>query len=576
MLQQGGVARNASLYLAWDFTIASKRNTTGRLTHMRDDAFRNVLGDMEDSNGNLVAYGHAPAYTLTQVLDAPDPQTARRIKGVFYVPSYIRPVDPSPLDGLVPLRTLMGNLQSQSPQAVNALLAQCGGADATGLLCNLLNPFYAGDLAGTLSLPPSRLRYSTSGAVPGDPSGVRYGDGMPDREGQVSATFTCNIPRAGLSGKTFAEATASDLRPLRAVLYGHGAFSSQNEIALETSRLFSDQYGIMYCATEFTGIAAGSLPLVVAAMLDVSSFPSIPDSAQQGLLQHMFLARLMAHPAGFAADPAFQVQGAPVFDRSEVFYDGNSNGGILGTTVVAASKDIQRGTLGVPAMNLSLTLPRSSTNVIFTPLYLSYQGDLERLLVWDLMQMMWDRSESNGYAAHVTRDPLGGPVHQVLIQSGFGDHTSAHWGTLNMARTIGVTLADAYPRKPGECGGEVLYCFPDNNSFFAQRNPEVVPMWGTPLVGRDAGIHYDEAPCLGPVCRTSQSAWIMFDEGKTTPPPLGNVPSSSTADDPHLYPFTTAHGQCQKSHFLHKNGRLIDVRGTRNVTSPADCPPLPQ
>ena len=100
-------------------------------------------------------------------------------------------------------------------------------------------------------------------------------------------------------------------------------------------------------------------------------------------------------------------------------------------------------------------------------------------------------------------------------------------------------------------------------------------MWGLPLVGRVAGAVYDDAPCLGPVCRTTKSALMVFDEGKTTPPPLGPEPTDSTASDPHLYPFTTPHGQCQKAHFLSKGGRVIDVRGVRNVTGPENCPARP-
>lgn len=575
VLQQAGLARNASLYIAWDFTVASARNTTGRLAHMRDDAFRNVLGDVEAPDGSLIQYGQAPSYTLTEINDAPDAQTARRIKGVYYVPSYLTYADPTPLDGLLPVRQLLGQLSQQSPQAITDLLAQCAQIDSTGLLCNLLNPYYAGDLAGSLSLPLARLRYTGDGAVLGDPSALAFGDGLPDRNGQASVTFTCNIPRSALSGKTFDQALAADVRPSRATLYGHGLLSSQNEIAIEGARTFANNYGFMYCATEFTGLSTGNLPSAIVGMLDVSYFGTVPDNAQQGLLQHMFLARLMGHPNGFSADPAFQLQGIPVFDRSEVFYDGNSNGGNLGATVVAMSKDIRRAALGVPGMNLSTVIPRSTASVAFSPVFLAYQGDLERLIVLDLMQMLWDRSEADGYVQHITRNPLDGTANQVLMQAGFADHTVPNATTWVMARTVGVTLADAYPRKPGECGGDVIYCFPDNNTFLALRNPEVVPLRGLPLVGRDAGAVYDSAPCAGTGCRTAKSALMVFDEGKTTPSPLGNVPTSSTASDPHLYPFGTAHGQCQKAHFLHAGGRVIDVRGIRNVTGPETCPPRP-
>ena len=42
-LKRAGV-RRGSLYLAWDFTVASERSLTGRMLHIRDDAFAQ-LGD---------------------------------------------------------------------------------------------------------------------------------------------------------------------------------------------------------------------------------------------------------------------------------------------------------------------------------------------------------------------------------------------------------------------------------------------------------------------------------------------------------------------------------------------------
>ena len=49
-----------------------------------------------------------------------------------------------------------------------------------------------------------------------------------------------------------------------------------------------------------------------------------------------------------------------MIDTSAVFYDGNSQGGIFGGTVMSIAQDITRGVLGVPGMNYSLLLTRSS------------------------------------------------------------------------------------------------------------------------------------------------------------------------------------------------------------------------
>ena len=57
------------------------------------------------------------------------------------------------------------------------------------------------------------------------------------------------------------------------------------------------------------------------------------------------------------------------------------------------------------------------------------------------MQMLWDRSEMDGYANHITSDPLEDtPVHQVLLDEAFGDHQVANIATENEARTIGAEV----------------------------------------------------------------------------------------------------------------------------------------
>src|SRR3546814_3025735 len=54
-LGKAGIARD-SLYLAWDFTVASERNISERALHIRDEAFAK-LGDA------------APTYTIDTVTD---------------------------------------------------------------------------------------------------------------------------------------------------------------------------------------------------------------------------------------------------------------------------------------------------------------------------------------------------------------------------------------------------------------------------------------------------------------------------------------------------------------------------
>jgi hypothetical protein len=78
VLDDAGVERDG-LNLAWDFTVASEPNLTGRLLSMRDAAF-DVLGDQ------------APEFVIESTEDNPDPSPtgwARVVKGSLEVPSFL-------------------------------------------------------------------------------------------------------------------------------------------------------------------------------------------------------------------------------------------------------------------------------------------------------------------------------------------------------------------------------------------------------------------------------------------------------------------------------------------------------
>ena len=74
-LDHAGIARE-DLVMAWDFTVASRRNLSERLLAMRDDAFAR-LGDA------------APAFTVDSVVPSGRANLAREVTGTFQVPNYL-------------------------------------------------------------------------------------------------------------------------------------------------------------------------------------------------------------------------------------------------------------------------------------------------------------------------------------------------------------------------------------------------------------------------------------------------------------------------------------------------------
>ena len=583
VLSRGGIARDRSLYLAWDFTVASAKNDTARIVAMRDDAFAS-LGDTRGSAPGDAGYpaGRAPTYVVTQVTENPDGadgKTVRRVQGTLTVPSYVTPADPAPLANDARFRSFADTVRQNQPDAFNTLRGMCNdsGADPLGVVCDVFDPAGSTGTARGLSLPPNRLNFVPDGKNPCaglSPAEIatsqcamqaRWGNGKPVRSptGDMTTTFTCNIPRSAVSGAATMDplasghATVDQVQPVRPTLYGHGLLGGQGEGNGQASD-WGNRYGFMVCAADWFGFASGDLGTVAAALVDLSSFAAVPDGSQQGYLNQMFLARLAVHPDGFAADPRFQVQGKPVFDRREVFYDGNSQGGIMGGALVAMSKDINRGVLGVLGMNYSTLLARSTDFALYSvPLYLSYQGDLQRPEVMSLMQMLWDRSENNGYAEHLTdNSAMGGPDNRVLMTPAFGDHQVTMYSADVMARTIGAgvdrgrvtdarKLAAGLPlTAEGEIGLPTLdYSNPDQT-------------------GGSALVYYDEQ-------------WLRADgdrcnaNTRTAPPPIGNLPPNADnlgagapledpsivhnrGSDPHECPRRDPQARCQMSHFLQR------------------------
>src|SRR5690606_24985831 len=266
-LDEAGVRRD-DLFLAWDFTVASKRNLSERMLHIRDDAFAD-LGD------------EAPAFDVVTVVEPTpeqDPNIARQIEATVEVPLY---------------------------------------------------------LTGT-GAPGSSFNWGSSG--------------LPERNGSITAKVTCRVPRS-----------ASAENPARISLYGHGLLGRRTEVNAGNVRSFAQEHNIVFCATDWIGMAEEDLANVAGILTNLSNFHTLADRVQQGILNTLFLGRAMKHEDGFATDAAFQdAEGAPLIAPGALFYDGNSQGAIIGGAATAVAQDWTRAVLGVPGMNYSLLLHRSS------------------------------------------------------------------------------------------------------------------------------------------------------------------------------------------------------------------------
>ena len=510
-LAAAGIARQ-DLYLAWDFTVASRQSLTGRMLKIRDDAFAQ-LGDT--NLADLTVQGEPPPITVDDYEDFPTGKIARQVQGRITVPCYLN-APGCPAGATFPINPQSGELLLEGGQ-VN----------------------------------------------------------------RTEARFTCRIPRTAL-------APGNNARPS---LYGHGLFGDRAEVRSGAQTDFAGDHNLMLCATDWIGMACSDLPdvpptpegfddfdyptrlaawleeqareigdgspppyppncdlpVTLTALQDLSNFPKLADRVQQGMLNFLYLGRAMIHPDGFSKQAAFKRPGgSSLIDTTRLFYDGNSQGGIIGGALAAVAVDHDRAVLGVPGMNYSTLLSRSVDFDAYakgefldemgpaknTPLglYDNYTEPAEYPLIFSLMQLLWDRAEANGYALHMTDDPLPNtPPHNVMLHVAHGDHQVANVAAEVEARTIGARAIEPY--------------LDAGRSPYSTSTP-----WGIPAI--------QSFPFGG-------SAIVHWDSGSPTAPTTNLPPREGT--DPHSHPRSTPIARAMKSAFLQVGGQVV------NTCAPGPC-----
>lgn len=362
----------------------------------------------------------------------------------------------------------------------------------------------------------------------GPGSRLVYGaDELPTVTGTQSTDFVCTLPR-----RAFDE-------PVMPVVYGHGLLGSPHGEGTAGNIRQMTALGFGYCATKWIGMADEDIPVVIGLLQDFSRFSTLPDRMQQSFVQFLFLGRAMIHPDGLVSHAAFQNDdGEPVLDvDAGLAYDGNSQGGIAGGALTALAQDFTNAVLGVPGMNYSTLLDRALPFQNFRPFFEpAYPDALDRQIVIAAAQMLWDRGEANGYAHHMTDDPMASTsAHRVLMHVAYGDFQVAPIAAEVEARTIGAQL-----RVPAVEEG---------------RQPDVEPYWGIEPI--------ETYPHAG-------SALVIWDFGTPTPP-LGNLNPfpPEFGSDPHSRPRAHPAAQEQKAVFM-RTGEVVDTCGAGSICPPAD------
>jgi hypothetical protein len=395
-----------SLTTAWDFTVISTQNLTGYAIHMRDVA----MGQLGQ---------RAPSFTVTKVTNftkAENGSDARQVTGTFEVPSFL---------------------------------------DEPG-----------GPYGSTLNLGPTGLPQQ----LPGNLQTAVFSclvprstvaDTTPTGPASTSTTSTSTTSTSTTTTSTTTSSGAATVTPGRPVLYGVGLFNVATKIGNENVSVMADHYDMVLCSTNWEGLTGNEEIPDAALLADLSNFTTLPDHLTQSLIDALYLGRLMSSPRGFDSSSAFR-QGGTAFIKTSapLTYYGNSEGSLAGGALTAISTVFRRAVLGVPSMDYDILLDRSSDFVAFNDIFdPAYPGGANEQVVFDLLQMLWDRGETDGYAEQMTGGLPGTPSHQVLLQMGFGDHQVSNFTTVTEARTIGASVHTP-TLAPGRFAGNLFYGLP--------------------------------------------------------------------------------------------------------------------
>jgi hypothetical protein len=410
-LGEAGIERG-NLHVAWEFTVASQANLTGRLVAMRDDAFAQ-LGDTDLDDGEV--QGVSPPVTITGeteylpcdsdgepecTLDSPTPESNygfKKVTGTITVPCYM---------------------------------------DAPGAAYNPADP-------DTPCAAGSRLHYEGGSETPSQNGDATW-----------EAPFTCVIPRTAKGADEMATG-------MPGIYFGHGLL--QNHRIVEQLGLFPAALEGVACGSDWIGLSAvdpitgdpypgNDLTTYLLNMIglkrDLSLFSALPDRSQQGYINALYLARAMAAPDGLGAEPEFEGPGSqsaldidPDDTTAGLGYYGVSLGGIFGGATTAVAPDWERAVLSVPGMGFTTLLSRSTQFNQFLPaIYGAYPDELARQVGISALQLLWDRGEPSAYVHGMLDGRFGAPEHRVMLHEAFGDHQVANVQTETLGRSLGAAV----------------------------------------------------------------------------------------------------------------------------------------
>jgi len=270
----------------------------------------------------------------------------------------------------------------------------------------------------------------------GDDGRIRLDDdGNAIQNGTFEADFVVNIP------DSLKDAPAGSGM---IVNFGHGLLvepatyldddgNSNGQVVL------SNEMGAVFIGTRWSGLSSTEAIAAAALVQDFSTAAELHDLLVQGVANQVLMVPFMRDT--LANDPLLALPdgSATIINPDEVGYTGISQGGIMGTTLLAVSPYVQSGVLHVPSAGYAHLLPHSADFGLFQNLVDGAVPDLnDQQVFFAVGQRLFDGGDPINFVQDLVDEPATdlGPKH-ALWQCAIGDTVAPWYGCDMMVRTGG-------------------------------------------------------------------------------------------------------------------------------------------
>ena len=231
-------------------------------------------------------------------------------------------------------------------------------------------------------------------------------------------------------------------------IWGHG-FLGQSDGG---PRGWAHTYQTVMLTTDITGFTSVDYDPISFALLDPNYFGHHSSSLEQGMINHVVLARTFSDVCSNLTE--FYDSNVKIVDTDEIHWGGYSLGGIVGIPVMALSPDIDRGALFAGGGPYTLIAERSGAveGLYYAfSLDISYENQMDRAVMMSaVIQQLWDIVDPDVYSAYLNSENTGLYEHQFVSLNSMGDQVVPVLSADRMVRSSGALIMDSSVYHPIE------------------------------------------------------------------------------------------------------------------------------